>query len=129
MPALALACVLIASAPNLIVLTVAIYLLRLFGQGMMTETAFTEIGRWFVANRGRAMAIIVTGLQVGSAVLPPLVVLVVQMTGDWRLAWFASAALVALAGLPAIVALIRVERTPRSHEAKAGSRRATRDWT
>ena len=65
MPALAVACVLIAIAPNVVVLTFAIYLLRLFGQGMMTETAFTEIGRWFVANRGRAMSLIVLGMQVG----------------------------------------------------------------
>ena len=71
MPALAFACVLIAVAPNVVVLTIAIYLLRLFGQGMMTETAFTETGRWFVANRGRAMALIVPGFQVGTAILPP----------------------------------------------------------
>ena len=52
---------LIAVAPNIAVLALALYLLRLFGQGMMTEIAFTEIGRWFVANRGRAMAIVVPG--------------------------------------------------------------------
>src|SRR6185437_14067614 len=57
-PALGAACVLIAIAPNVVVLTLALYLLRLFGLGMMLETAFTEIGRWFVANRGRAMALI-----------------------------------------------------------------------
>lgn len=53
MPAFATACVLIAIAPNIAVLTLSIHLLRLFGQGMMTETACTEIGRWFVADRGR----------------------------------------------------------------------------
>jgi MFS family permease len=129
MPALALACVLIAIAPNLVALTGAIYLLRLFGQGMMTETAYTEIGRWFVANRGRAMSLIVPGLQAGSAILPALVVLIHRLTGNWHLVWFASAAVIVLVGLPAIVALMRVERVPRSHEAKAGSRRAARDWT
>ena len=129
MPALAFACVLIALAPNLVVLTVAIYLLRLFGQGMMTETAYTEIGRWFVANRGRAMSLVVPGLQAGSAILPALVVLIQRQAGDWHVVWFASAALIVLVGLPAIVALIRVEREPRSHEAKAASRRALRDWT
>ena len=129
MPALAFACVLIALAPNLVVLTVAIYLLRLFGQGMMTETAYTEIGRWFVANRGRAMSLIVPGLQAGSAILPALVVLIQRLAGDWHVVWFASAALIVLVGLPAIVTLIRIEREPRSHEAKAASRRALRDWT
>src|SRR3546814_39604 len=87
MPALAAACVLIALAPNLAVLTLAIYLLRLFGQGMMTETAFTEIGRWFVANRGMAMSLIVPGQQAGSAILPALVVLIDRASGDWRAPW------------------------------------------
>jgi MFS family permease len=129
MPALALACVLIALAPNIAVLTLAIYLLRLFGQGMMTEIAFTEIGRWFVANRGRAMSLIVPGQQAGSAILPALVVLIGRASGDWRTAWYASAAVLMLVGLPAIVALMRVERVPRSHEAGAADRRTARDWT
>jgi MFS family permease len=129
MPALAIACVLIAVAPNVAVLTLAIYLLRLFGQGMMTETAFTEIGRWFVANRGRAMALIVPGQQTGSAILPALVVLIARMSGNWRTAWFASAAVIVVVGLPMIIALMRVERVPQSHEAKAQDLRTARDWT
>lgn len=129
MPALACACLLITAAPNIAVLTLAIYLLRLFGQGMMTETAFTEVGRWFVANRGRAMALIVPGQQAGSAVLPAIVVLVDRVTGGWRTAWIGSALLLVLVGLPAIVALIRVERVPQSHEATASSRDTNRDWT
>jgi MFS family permease len=128
-PALAFACVLIAVAPNVVVLTLALYLLRLFGQGMMTETAFTETGRWFVANRGRAMAVIVQGAQAGTAVLPAVVVLMHGMSGDWRTAWFASAAILMLVGLPAIVALMRVERVPQSTEAKSLTARTARDWT
>ena len=129
MPALAAACILIAIAPNVVVLTLAIYLLRLFGQGMMTEIAFTEIGRWFVANRGRAMALITPGQQVGSAILPATIVLITQVSGDWRTGWFASAVVVILIGLPVIVALMRVERIPQSHEAKAARLRTAHDWT
>ncbi|WDR05346.1 MFS transporter [Devosia rhodophyticola] len=129
MPALAFACVLLAVAPNLLLLTAALYLLRLFGQGMMTETAFTETGRWFVANRGRAMALVVIGQQAGSALLPALVVLVAVMTGDWRISWYLSAALVLLVGLPVIITLIRVERTPRSTDPKVLPERTARDWT
>lgn len=129
MPALAGACLLIALAPNIAVLTIAIYLLRLFGQGMMTETAFTEVGRWFVANRGRAMALVVPGQQAGSAVLPAIAVLVERATGGWRTAWVASALLLVLVGLPLIVALIRKERVPQSAEAAAGRESTARDWT
>jgi len=51
-PGLACACLLMVFSPNLLFLIVAIYALRLFGQGMLSHTAYTEIGRWFVANRG-----------------------------------------------------------------------------
>lgn len=129
MPALAGACVLVAVAPNVAVLTLALYLLRLFGLGMMTETAYTEVGRWFVANRGRAMALIVPGQQAGVALLPILVVLTDRVTRGWRTAWIASAALIALIGLPAIIALMRVERVPRSSEPKVRGERTARDWT
>jgi MFS family permease len=51
------------------------------------------------------------------------------MSGDWRTAWFASAAILMLVGLPAIVALMRVERVPQSTEAKSLTARTARDWT
>lgn len=129
MPVLALACVLIAVAPNVAALTFSLYLLRLFGQGMMTETAFTETGRWFTANRGRAMALITPGQQVGSAILPAAVVLLAQMSNDWRTGWFASAGLLLLIGLPMVLSLMRVERISQSNEAKGNKQPAARDWT
>lgn len=129
MPALALACVLIAIAPNIVLLVVALYMLRLFGQGMMTETAFTEIGRWFVASRGRAMALIVTGQPAGSAILPAIVVLIGRASGNWRTAWLIAAAVLVAVGLPLIVALMRVERIPQAAEAKSSNARTARDWS
>ncbi|MGH7080921.1 MAG: MFS transporter [Acetobacteraceae bacterium] len=128
-PVFALACVLITVAPNVVILTLALYLLRLFGQGMMSEIAFTVIGRWFVANRGRAMALIVAGQQAGLAFLPILFVLIDRATASWRTVWIASAALVALVGMPAIIALMKIERVPRSHEAKVRNQNTARDWT
>ncbi|MGH8198815.1 MAG: MFS transporter, partial [Steroidobacteraceae bacterium] len=112
-----------------VMLTLALYLLRLFGLGMMLETAFTEIGRWFVANRGRAMALIAPGQQAGVAILPLAVVLIAKATGGWRTAWIASAVLIVLVGMPGIIALLKVERVPRSKEARARGRNTARDWT
>ena len=129
MPALAFACILITVAPNAVMLTLSIYLLRLFGQGVMTEIAFTETGRWFVANRGRAMALITQGFQLGTAVLPIVVVVIVQATDNWRTGWYASAAVILLVGLPILIKLMRVERIPRSHEATAVGHSIARDWT
>ena len=83
-PILACACLLIAYAPNLLLMVVAIYLLRLFGQGMMTHTALTEIGRWFAANRGRATSLVVPGHQAGEAVLPVSFALITAWLG-WQM--------------------------------------------
>lgn len=130
LPLLALACVLVTLAPNVVLLTVAIYMLRLFGQGMMTEIAFTETGRWFVANRGRAMSLVVPGQPAGTAVFPVVVVLIDSASGNWHVAWLCSAAVLLLIALPAIVGLMRVERIPNAIDAQANARRAVvRDWT
>ncbi|WP_102224553.1 MFS transporter [Acidimangrovimonas sediminis] len=129
MPALALACGLIAVSPNVWVLGIAIYLLRLFGQGMMTEIAFTETGRWFVASRGRAMAMIAPGLSAGSAILPVIVVLVVGASGSWHTAWYLAAAVSLLIGWPLIMALMRVERVPSGAEIASHQGTTARDWT
>ncbi|MEO1968679.1 MAG: MFS transporter [Sphingomonadaceae bacterium] len=128
MPLLTIACVLMALAPNVILLGVSLYMLRLFGQGMMTEIAFTETGRWFVASRGKAMALITPGIMLGNAVFPVVFVLVHGALG-WHGAWLASAALVLLVGWPVIMALLRVERVPHASEAGHKSARVARDWT
>ncbi|WP_343224675.1 MFS transporter, partial [Oleiagrimonas sp.] len=127
-PSLAGACLLLALAPQLAVVAVALYLLRLFGQGMMTEIAFTETGRWFAANRGRAMSLVVLGLQAGMAVLPVGVALLSQW-GGWRLPWMVSAAMLMLLGFPLIVKLLSVERVAHSTEHHAANMRTARDWT
>ena len=128
LPMLAVACVAIALAPGVVMLCIALYLLRLFGQGMMTEIAFTEVGRWFVASRGRAMALVTPGIMLGNGVLPLAFVLIHRSLG-WQGAWLVSAALIVLIGWPAIIALIRVERVPHSSEAGSASARVARDWT
>jgi MFS family permease len=128
MLSLAIACVAIAIAPTVAVLLVAIFLLRLFGQGMMTEIAYTETGRWFAANRGRAMALIIQGQQAGVALFPALFV-IASTTFGWRGAWLSSAAVVLLIGAPAILTLLRIERTPKSAQPASDGPAAPRDWT
>lgn len=127
-PSLAVACVLVAYAPNLVVLVLALYLLRLFGQGMMTEIAYTETGRWFIAARGRAMALVVLGLQAGAALIPMAVVFLDQK-GGWHLPWLVAAAALFLVGFPAILKLTSVARVPQPAEHQGKAVRHARDWT
>jgi sugar phosphate permease len=112
-PMLAIACVLMAWSNALILLVVTIYGLRLFGQGMMTHIAMTAMGKWFAAQRGRAVSVSAIGINFGEALFP-LVFVVAAGTIGWRNSWLAAAVVLLLVALPAIYALMRVEREPQS---------------
>jgi MFS family permease len=127
-PSLAAACLLIAFAPSVLILLCAIYFLRLFGQGMMTHTALTEISRWFAANRGRATSLMVPGLQFGEALLP-ITFTVIAVSLGWQAAWIGGAAILIVFALPAVILLWRVERAPQSILPSSGPIRTARDWT
>ncbi|MEM7007382.1 MAG: MFS transporter [Pseudomonadota bacterium] len=127
-PLLAGACLLVPWAPNVFILIFALYLMRLFGQGMMTHTALTEIGRWFAANRGRATSLVVPGHQAGEAALPILFTLIAGSFG-WQYAWIAAAATLILVAWPSILTLWRIERTPQSTAEATVDQRTARDWT
>jgi sugar phosphate permease len=126
-PVLALAAVSMALSCHIALLFGTIYLLRLFGQGMMTHNAFTAIGRWFAAQRGRAVSVIVLGHNAGEAIFPLLFVGVAAVVG-WRNSWLLGAAALLLVALPAIAALVAIERTPRSTDPTPRASHA-RDWT
>ena len=127
-PALAGACLLIAFAPILWLVLLALYLLRLFGQGMMTHIALTETGRWFAASRGRAMSLVVPGHQAGEALFPVTFAIIAATLG-WQMAWIGGAAFLMLVALPLILWLFSVERVPSSAENDAAPTRTARDWT
>ncbi|MEP3629934.1 MAG: MFS transporter [Hyphomicrobiales bacterium] len=98
-------------AQTLVLLFIAIYGLRLFGQGMMTHIAMTAMGRWYASNRGRAVSIATSGLQLGEAVLPIAIVTLMVLFG-WRQSWlFAAVALLLL--LPLVYGLMKQERAPQ----------------
>jgi len=126
-PMLAVASLLMAFAQHVAVLVGAIYLLRLFGQGMMVHTAYTAAARWFSAQRGRALSVIVLGHNAGDAIMPIVFVALAAAIG-WRGVWIAGAALLVLVALPAIASLVKVPRTPRQSEAPSRVVDA-RDWT
>ena len=127
-PALAAACILITVAPNVLFLIAALYMLRLFGQGMMTHTAYTEISRWFTNNRGRATSLIVPGHQTGEALLP-ISFTIIALTLGWQVGWLIGAALLMIVALPLMLNLWRVERTPQSADPDIDSDRVGPDKT
>ncbi|MBO6902836.1 MAG: MFS transporter [Rhizobiaceae bacterium] len=126
-PVLAFACVMMALSQHIALLVITIYLLRLFGQGMMSQNAFTAIGRWFAAQRGKALSVTAIGVNAGEALFPTLFVFAAIAIG-WRNSWLLVAASLIVVALPLISSLVAVERAPRSSE-EADQRPATRDWT
>ncbi|WP_349364873.1 MAG: MFS transporter [Roseitalea porphyridii] len=126
-PLLAAGAVGMAFSAHLVVLVVVIYMLRLFGQGMMTQNALTATGRWFAANRGRAVSLVTLGHNAGEAVFPFAFVAVAAALG-WRNAWLVAAAVLVIVALPMIAALTARERSPQS-DAPDATAIAPRDWT
>ena len=112
-PILALSCLLMAWSTSLALLLLAIYLLRLFGQGMFSHIAFTAMGRWFAAQRGRAVSLTAIGVNFGEAVFPIGFVGVAALIG-WRGSWLLAAGVLMLVALPVIYSLLKRERTPQS---------------
>jgi MFS family permease len=64
------ACALMAWLPSIVVLGLAIYTLRLFGQGLMGHTSATAMARYFFRSRGTALSIAALGYPIGEGLFP-----------------------------------------------------------
>jgi MFS family permease len=105
-------CVAMARVEGPVMLALVIFGLRFCGQGMMSQIAMTAMGRWFRAERGRAVAIAAMGFSLGEALLPLAGVGLMSLVG-WRGAWLAVAGFLLLM-MPLVLRLLWDERTPRS---------------
>jgi MFS family permease len=129
MPILAGATLMAGYAPSVIVLVIAIFLLRLFGQGMMTHIALTATGRWFVVERGRAISLVVLGHQGGEATIP-LVFATIAIAYGYQTGWLVGAAALLLIGLPFAFWAYQQAREPHARDSKlVKSPRHVRSWT
>ncbi|PSL17950.1 MFS transporter [Shimia abyssi] len=109
---LAAACVWMAETHSAWALPFLIFALRFTGQGMLTHIAVVAMARWFVATRGRALAIASLGFSIGEAFLP-IIVVSIMTAENWHQLWWISAT-IALAGIPTLWFLLAKERTPQS---------------
>lgn len=126
-PMLAIACIGMALSNSLIMLVAVIYGLRLFGQGMMSHIAMTAMGKWFAAQRGRAVSVSAIGLNFGEALFPTVFVFASAVIG-WRSTWIVAAFVMVAVALPLIAQLMKVERRPQSTARDPGDK-PLRDWT
>ena len=110
--ALAASCLFMAFNPWVALLPVVIFCLRFSGQGMSTHIAAVGMSRWFAANRGKALSVANLGFSIGEATYPLLVV-ALMMLFVWQGIWV-LAAFMAVLSIPALVWLLREERSPES---------------
>jgi MFS family permease len=107
--ALALACFSASAATGPASLFVALLLLRLTGQGLMTHIEVTSVARYFGTRRGTALALTAMGFPLAEAITPALVVLAIGAYG-WRTAYATTGTFVLLLALPALIWLISDKR-------------------
>ena len=134
---LILACAALTLAFNtyFVLFVVALFVLRHVGQGLMSHTSSTAMGRYFTANRGKAVTIASTGYSLGEALFPAMALAVIALVG-WRLSWAIHGATLILVFLP--LALWLVWREPAHEKSRPTGNTAsgthpnltaTRDWT
>jgi MFS family permease len=114
------AAALMAVGQSLWTLGIAVFLLRFCGQGMFSHIKMTAMARWFVATRGRAMALTNLGYPLGEVLLPLPAVLMLAAIG-WRASWGVVAAVIVLVVLPLLVWLLAQDRAPQGSAEAAGA--------
>jgi MFS family permease len=106
---LAAACVIAGSAGGVAGLLVALFLLRQFGQGLMSHISVTSVNRYYETVRGKASAIVNQGFTLAEAVLPITISSLILAVG-WRTSWLVLGALCAGVVLPLLLVLIADHR-------------------
>lgn len=126
--ALGLACIAMSVNTATAGLVFVIFALRFFGQGMASHMSVVAMTRWFVATRGRALAVAGTGFIIGEATLPLIMVWLKSFT-DWRALWLWFALACVVLSI-VIYNLLRLERTPQAEaNATATTGLGDKHWT
>lgn len=103
---LGLACIGMAHVMGPITLVLAIFALRLTGQGLMSHIAFVSMGRYFDAHRGKAVSVASIGFPAGEAIFPIIVVAIILAIG-WQDMWLALGAIILCGLFPILMWLLR----------------------
>ena len=100
---------LIAGVNSLTSLIMALFGLRLFGQGLLSHIAITAMGCWFMVERGRALSIATLGFPFGEALLPVLVAFLLTFC-TWREIWTGASVGMIIIMLPVLLWLAYLVR-------------------
>ncbi len=104
--AFAAACFGMAIATNILLLYVAFASLRALGQGSLNINAVLLVNQWFVAYRGRAIALMGLGAVLSTAIFPPLARALIDNLG-WREAYAVLGIIVMALIVPVSLLVVR----------------------
>ena len=126
---LSTSCFMFSKISSVIFLFVAIFLMRLAGQGLTSHTASTTISRFFEKNRGRALSTGWLGLSLAEFSLPVLIVFLLTFI-EWRDIWLSISILVIIV-LPVVsyVLVKDVKLDTREISSNTESNKEIRQWT
>lgn len=116
---LILSVALLSAANSFLLLLGGLFLVRLFGQGLMTHTASTGIAKLFDKERGKALAFTSLGHPTAQLILPFLFALVSALV-SWRLSLILLALFSLFLMLPMILRI-----TPDKEQAATASQNAS----
>ena len=126
---LSASCFIFSKISSVIFLFVAIFLMRLAGQGLTSHTASTTISRFFEKNRGRALSTGWLGLSLAEFTLPILIVFLLTFI-EWRDIWLSISILVIII-LPVVsyVLVKDIKLDTREISSNTESNKEIRQWT
>jgi sugar phosphate permease len=83
---LAFACLLMSFSRGIVSLFIAVYLLRHFGQGLMSMISTTAMMRYLSASKGKANSLSNMGYSFAEATIPTVIITLLLLV-NWRTAW------------------------------------------
>jgi len=116
------ACLMMASVSSPLMLVIAIFLLRHFGQGLSSHAGMTSMARYHDVDRGKAIALAAIGFAFGEAMLPVIGLYAATVLG-WR-GTFKIVALVVLASIALVLWLLKGQRQRHNLHVDALAERA-----
>ena len=122
------AAVFISQLSSLVHLLLAIFFLRLFGQGLMSHTSSTAMARYFDKNRGKALGVAWLGLSFGEGILPGLVIFLLNYL-VWKKIWITIAVFLIVFVLPLIVFLLKNFEDNSVEQEQSKKSENIKNWT
>ncbi len=114
---LGFAALIMSQASGVVLLAIAFYCLRLFGQALLPHTGMTTMARAFDDNRGKSLSVASSGVPVGEIVMPLLGVTLIALFG-WQQTFLGIALFLVLLVLPGMRALLNLAQFPDHVAAK-----------